>query len=218
MIETKVTKSTRTLPASHALAGTIDLSKDRWALFLLNAAGLVLFLGSGWLLIRLAASTRPDIASRVFTITAGSFIDLLGPLAWMIGITLVTLVIHEAIHGLFFWIFTGSRPRFGFRGLFAFAAAPDWYIPRRYYWIVVLAPVLFITIGGIGAVLVVSDNLLPPLLFLISMNFAGSVGDMFVALWLTRKKGNILAQDYGSGVRIYQPIESSGLVSPKWRM
>src|SRR5450759_277524 len=196
---------TQTLPANYVLAGTIDLSKDRRALLVLNVVGLALFLVSAWLLIWLTAAIRPTTTSQVFTFSTHCLGSLVGLLAWIIGITMVMLVIHEAIHGLFFWIFTGSRAQFGFRGYYAFAAAPDWYIPRHLYLVVALAPVVLMTLAGIAAVFIIADNLLPALLFLVSINFSGSVGDMMVAAWLLRKPANLLAQDYGDGVRFYRP-------------
>ena len=57
------------------------------------------------------------------------------------------LVVHELIHGLFFWLFTGSAPRYGLGLSYAYAAAPDWYIPRRKYQVTGLAPVVIIGLG-----------------------------------------------------------------------
>jgi hypothetical protein len=196
---------TRTLPANHVLKDTIDLTKDRRAIWVLNVVGLVLFLISACLMIWLTAVIRPTTTWQVFTFSSSNLGSLVGLLAWIIGITVVMLVIHEAIHGVFFWIFTRSRPRFGFRGYYAFAAAPDWYIPRRLYLVVALAPVVLMSLAGISAVFIIADNLLPALLFLVSMNFSGSVGDMMVAAWMLRNPADVLAQDYGDGVRFYRP-------------
>jgi hypothetical protein len=196
---------TQTLPANYILAKTIDLSKDRRALLILNAAGLVLFLLSAWFLVWLAAAVRPDLAARGFTFSSGSLGNLAGLVAWIIAITIGMVVVHETIHGLFFWLFTRSRPRFGLGGTYAFAAAPDWYIPRRLYLVVALAPLVLMTLTGLAAVFVVPDNLLPGLLLLIAMNFSGSVGDMMVAAWLLRQPPGMLSQDYGFGVRFYRP-------------
>jgi hypothetical protein len=195
----------QTLPDHHVLSGTIDLSRNRRGLWILNLAGLALFLMSGWLLIMLAIAVRAREAERSFTFSVSSLVSLFVPFAWMIGITLVMMVAHEAIHGLFFWIFTGSRPQFGFRGLYAFAAAPNWFLPRRSYLVVALAPVVLITLAGVAAVFLIAEPWLPALLFLVAMNFSGSVGDMMVAVWLLQKPTSDLVQDYGYGVRFYRP-------------
>jgi hypothetical protein len=197
---------TQTLPANYTFAGTIDLSKDRRALWILNIIALALFLFSVWFLVSLAVTIRPSTAARVFTFSSGSLGSLVWPLVCIIAITIGMVVIHEAIHGLFFWLFTASRPRFGFRGTYAFASAPDWYIPRRLYLVVALAPLVLMTFAGLAAVFVVSDILLPALLFLIAMNLSSSVGDMMVAGWLLRKPADILSQDYGYAVRFYRPV------------
>jgi len=41
----------------------------------------------------------------------------------MIGCTAVVLLAHELVHGAFFWIFSRSRPVFGLRIGYAYAAA-----------------------------------------------------------------------------------------------
>ncbi len=115
------------------------------------------------------------------------------------------LVIHEVIHGIFFLAFTGSPPKFGFRYLFAYTAAPEWFIPRRYYLLIAIAPVVTITMIGIIAVFVIADTLLPALVFLTALNISGSVGDLMIVAWLLRNPSVMLIQDYGDGVRLYRP-------------
>jgi hypothetical protein len=197
-------KPTRDLPSNYTLAGTIDLSKDGRMMIILNGIGVALFLGSAWLLLLLAAAIRPKFGETNFRIS-GSLNSLAPLLAWIIGLTVLMLIVHEGIHGLFFWIFTGSRPRFGFRGYYAFAAAPDWFIPYRHYLVVALSPVVLMTLIGIGTLWVIPEAWLGGLIFWVSMNFSGSVGDMMVAAWLLRKPATFLAQDYGDGVRFYGP-------------
>jgi hypothetical protein len=199
--------STQTLPANYTLAGTIDLSKDRRALWILNFIALVLFLFSAWFLVWLAVTIRPSSAARGFSFSSGSLGSLVGWLVYIVATTIGMVVIHEAIHGLFFWFFTASRPRFGFRGTYAFASAPDWFIPRHLYLVIALAPLVLMTFVGLAAIFVVPDNLLPALLFLIAMNFSSSVGDMMVAGWLLRKPTGILSQDYGYAVRFFRPLK-----------
>ncbi len=60
------------------------------------------------------------------------------PLAYLLGVLIVTLVLHELVHGLCFWSFTRDRPRFGWKLIYAYAAAPGWYLPRGRYLTVAL--------------------------------------------------------------------------------
>jgi hypothetical protein len=198
------------LPDNYIQVGSIDLSKDRRLVVILNGVGLALFLLSAWLSLMLATSVRPADAAVIFqykTSTLG-YLGIL--LAWILGLTGLMLVLHEGIHGIFFWIFTRSRPRFGFRGYYAFAAAPDWFIPYHQYLVVALSPLALMSLLGIGLVWVIPTGYLGPLIFLIAMNFSGSVGDMLVAAWLIFKPSTFLAQDYGDGVRFYGPKINPG--------
>jgi hypothetical protein len=197
--------STQTLPANYILGGTIDLSKDRRTLLILNIVGLGLFLISAWFFSWLAVTIRPNIADRAFSFSSSSLSGLIWPLVWILAITVGMLVLHEAVHGILFWIFTANRPRFGFRGYYAFAAAPEWYIVRRFYLIVALAPAVLITMFGIAAIFLVTEDMLLGLLFLMTANFSGSVGDMMVAFWLVRKPNETLVQDSGDSVRFFLP-------------
>ncbi len=194
---------TQTLPAAYNLTGTIDLSKDRRTALILNILGLVLLIISGWLLFRLVMAARPEVSTRGLAFSYKNTVDLVVLLAWIIGVTAVMLVIHEAIHGAFFWIYTRCRPRFGFRVTYAFAAAPDWYIPRNYYLVVALSPLILMTVLGIGLIFIIPAALIPAGWLLVSMNIAGSMGDLMVAVWLLPKSSSYLAQDYGDGVRFY---------------
>jgi hypothetical protein len=114
-------------------------------------------------------------------------------------------VLHELIHGLFFWLFTRTRPAFGFKGAYAYAAAPGWYIPRSQYIIVGLAPLVLITLGGFALLVVVPAWLIPALLFVVVMNGAGAVGDIAVVGWLLVQPRATLVHDLGDAVAIYRP-------------
>ena len=129
-----------------------------------------------------------------------------GVLVVMVGVILV----HEGIHGLFFWLFTHRRPTFGFKGYYAYASAPGWYIPRNPYLVVSLAPFVLMTLAGVWLMAVVSGGWIPPLLLLISMNAAGAVGDLMVAAWIIGKPAWFLIQDFGDGVILYGPEDVDG--------
>ena len=195
---------TKSLPMNYMLAKIIDISKDRRLLVILNILGLVLFVFSAWLMIKLAIVVR--VRSSIPALPyKGDLGNLLLLVLWIIAITFFLLVIHELIHGLFFLTFTGNRPKFGFRYLFAYTAAPEWFIPRRYYLLIAIAPVVTITMIGIIAVFVIADTLLPALVFLTALNISGSVGDLMIVAWLLRNPSVMLIQDYGDGVRLYRP-------------
>jgi hypothetical protein len=194
---------TQNLPENYQLAGTIDLSKDRKLFLVLNLAAVILFLVSGWLFIGYLRLIRPEETGGQFqsvTFTLGS--SLMGVL-WILLGTAAMLIVHEAIHGVFFWLYTHSRPRFGFRGAYAFAAAPDWFIPRnRYLWIG-LSPLVVISLVGLVLLAVVPPSWFGFLLIILVFNASGAIGDIMVVAWLLRKPSSTLAQDQGDSVSAY---------------
>lgn len=102
-----------------------------------------------------------------------------------------------------FWRFKGSRPRFGFKGVYAYAAAPGWYPPRDQHLAVALAPLLVITLLGVVLLAVAPVALVLPLVLLVTLNIVGAVGDLVVALWLLRHERTALVEDTGDAVTVY---------------
>lgn len=196
-------QAVRTLPTGYQLRGGIDLAQDRRALLMLNAGGTLLLLVFGWLALQTTAALRPDVTLRI-TITLGSALDLMLVASIVLALLTGTVVLHEAIHGLCFWLFTRERPRFGFKGAYAYAGAPDWYIPRNHYLIIGSAPLVVITLLGLLLLALLPAPLLPGLLLVVVLNGAGAVGDIAVVGWLlARWPATTLVQDRGDAVAFY---------------
>jgi hypothetical protein len=197
--------SLQVLPERYRFAGTIDLSKDRQLFLILNLAAVVVLFLSGWLFINYTRLVRPEETGELwqtFTFTLGS--TFLG-LIWIILGTAVMLIVHEAIHGAFFWFFTRSKPRFGFRGAYAFAAAPDWFIPRNSYLWIGLSPLILISLGGMALLAVAPASWFGFLLIILIFNASGAIGDLMIIAWLLGKPSSTLAQDRGDSVSAYLP-------------
>lgn len=173
----------------------------------LNLAGMVLFFGAGWFFLWMAFLLAPqDFQRGTVTLDLSSLFLVLLVLLILI---VVVIVMHESVHGLFFWIFTRQRPIFGFKGWYAYAAAPGWYLPRNQFLLVGIAPLLLLSLLGLVLLPVV-----PPLFGLLllvgmTMNVAGAVGDLFVVVWLLTKPATFLVRDVGEAMTVYGPIKSS---------
>ncbi|MBN1149314.1 MAG: DUF3267 domain-containing protein [Anaerolineales bacterium] len=190
-------KATQTLPSQYTLLQEIDLSRDRRLSLALNLVAAALLFPAGWLFIRLVIALRPEIQQgAVLRIELSS---LLGIVLAFIAV----LVIHELVHGLFFWLITRQRPRFGLRAAYAFAAAPDWYLPRDPYLAVGLSPLVLITLLGVALIPILPAGGLLPLVFALTTNAAGAVGDVAIVVWLLCKPPDLLVQDRGDAVAIY---------------
>ena len=194
--------STKTLPEGYQPTKEINLAKDKVLAIALNVAGIILFLvvfgGLGWLVNRV----RPGLLGDTLTINIG--IELLWGLLALLGLTFGNLVVHELIHGLFFWLFTGSRPTFGLRLTYAYAAAPSWYIPRSNYRIIGLAPLVIIGLVCLLLIAVAPVGWIVPLALVIALNTSGAVGDLLVVAVVNRSAKDCLINDRGDGVIIYE--------------
>ncbi len=202
----------QTLPEGYQLHQRLDLIKDRKLLLSLSLASLVLFAVCGLGLIWLLFVLRPDFAARglSFSLTAGSGGSLLLGLIVLLGVIFAMVVLHEAVHGLFFKLLTGGTVNFAFKGAYAYAAAPDWYLHKGPYLAVSLAPLILITVLGVFLLWFAPGSWLFPLMLLVAMNASGAVGDLYVFFLLVRMSGDVLVRDFGEQMEIYTHQNGNG--------
>jgi hypothetical protein len=195
-----MTSSTRILPDGYSQTHEINLANNKRLAILLNTAGVSLFFLSLVILGSSLRWSRPELLTGTFTFR----LDLLGILGLIVSVIL-TLLVHEFIHGFFFRMFTGSRPVFAVRLLYAYAAAPDWFIPARYYWIIGLAPLALIDMIGLLFIFLAPAGWIPVLVLLVALNTGGSVGDLYIVTRLLRLSPGSLANDAGDRVSFFEP-------------
>ena len=102
--------STRTLPDGYVQTREIDLAKNKGLAILLNIVGVILFFLSFVLLGSFVRWARPELLTSTFTITFD-----LSTILGLLVLVAFTVVVHELIHGFFFWVFTRSRPVYALR-------------------------------------------------------------------------------------------------------
>jgi hypothetical protein len=185
----------KNLPNSYKPHKILDLSSTRAAVWL-NIAAIPLLFFYSWLFSQIFASLQvnnpfPDGLWSV--VTSFSIRD------WFFLLLCIVFILsfHEVIHGTFFWVFTHERPNFGLRGGYAYASAPDWYLPKYQYVVVGLAPFAVISLLGIIFATFLAVNLMPYLLVIVCFNAAGALGDMIVVAWILRQANTILVRDQG---------------------
>jgi hypothetical protein len=194
-------KALKMLPSGYEAHSTLDLSRQKTPALGFAIGSIGLCIVAGWLVVRLLPVFRSDVTELSFSIDGpmGNGVLLIGGF----GLLATMVVLHEAIHGMFFWHFTGDRAVFGIRGLYAFAVAPSWHFPRRQYLIVALAPLVAITLVGTSLAALVPIPALIPLLVVIVANIGGSIGDLVVVAWLLRLAPGTLVRDSGDAVTIF---------------
>lgn len=189
--------ATRNLPSTYLQSRTLDLASQPGLMILLNVVGLLLFFAFGLAFLHLAVMFYPGISFGIIKISA-----LWGILALLLAYAAV-LVLHELVHGLFFVILTRSRPHFGIKQMYAYACAPDWYIPRNQFLVVGLAPLILITAAGFLLLPLLSTSLATFVLFAMAINASGAIGDIYTVVWMLRFPAQALVCDHGEKFSIY---------------
>jgi hypothetical protein len=196
-------RATKTLPADYQHQKILDLSSSRVMLWL-NIAAIPILFFFGWLFSQLMILINPvnPFPKGIWgIITAFTGLQII---ALPISILLM-LVFHEMVHGIFFWIFTHERPKFAFKGIYAYAAAPGWFLPRGQYVVVGLSPLIVISLLSIFLSPIVSLNIIPYLFLIAIFNAAGALGDMVVVYWVIRQANKPLIQDQGDKFLAFWP-------------
>jgi hypothetical protein len=194
--------STQMLPAGYVQTAEINLKKDIRLTIILSILALVVFALVFILLSRFTALVRPEVRNFSENIT---IVKMLG----LLGLTVIVLIIHEIIHGLFFWIFSHSRPVFALRPMYAYAGAPNWFFPKSKYTITALAPLVIIGAVGLLLLLLAPISWVLMIMFLVALNTGGAVGDLFVFFRLLKSSPTSFANDTGDVVTFF---ERPGLV------
>jgi len=195
--------STQTLPEGYIQTHEINLAIDKRLAVLLNIAGFFIFILSFALLGLFASWIHPGLRSGTFSILMD--LSKLGQLLGLLAAAALMLVVHELIHGLFFWVFTRSKPVFALHLAYAYAAAPGWFIPARQYSIIGLAPLVIISAIGLLLIWLAPAGWFLTVIFITALNIGGAAGDMLVIARLFRTSPVCRVNDAGDRVCIYEP-------------
>jgi hypothetical protein len=189
------------LPSNYTSQDLLDLSSTRTALWL-NLAAIPLLFVFGWIfnkLFILIIAVNSAQFNIWRTIQSFAFTE------WMIAILglVLMLILHELVHGIFFWVFTHERPKFALRSGYAFAAAPDWYLRKYPYIVVGLSPLVIISTFCCILAIFVNPQLIGYLLLIATFNAAGALGDMIVVAWIIGHKSPVYVRDQGDRFSVF---------------
>lgn len=189
--------STTTLPEGYVQSGEVNLKKDKRLVVLLNILALFVFVLVFYLLSIIGTLARSGLTNLSGNIS-------LDMVAILVGLTIGILIIHELIHGFFFWVFSRSRPVFGLRPLYAYAGAPNWFFPKRQFAITALGPLVVIGIAGLLLLLLAPLSWVLTIAFLVALNTSGAIGDLFVFIRLLKCSPTGFANDTGEVVTFFE--------------
>ncbi len=201
-------KPIRTLPEAYHPIGSFDLAKDFRLLAWMNVLGLGIYILSGLLFSQIAAWLRPAEAGPALVAGLAGLGDIPRTLVALVILYAAVILLHEGLHGVFFWIFTHQRPAFALKLTYAYAAAPEWFLPRNLYFVTAVAPLVGISVAGVALFSFVPANWFLPVLAGLIINSGGAAGDLWVAAWLLRQPPTCYANDRGDAITLYLACEA----------
>lgn len=177
------------------LSGTVRLKGNRklWLILSLLSVpwAIVSAVGIGWL----AALVRPqgwtfdgeDVSNPVL---GGAMV-----IGGLLATAAVTIVVHEAVHGILMWMFTGARPVFGFKIWYAYADAPGWYFRRWPMVVVLISPLVVLPAIGLPLIAFTSAGVSLLVLFGLIINAVAAVADLYMTVLALRIRGPVYFGD-----------------------
>lgn len=171
--------------------------KKKWGVLLLGMGGYILLYNLGEYLLGIDFREVTEEYSLFW---------------WLVIVTssfVATIVAHEGLHGLFFWLFTG-KAKFGFKlwsswGPIFWASSPGSLISRRRFQIVALAPqILTIILLPIMVFVPLSSILAYCLLIAAGFNLCGGCFDIYLFFVLRKYPKHFLVQDTLDGALIWE--------------
>lgn len=204
-------KARTTIPPGYSQQAVLDPLKNWKYAVAAVLTGSALLVVTIWLLTQFITTFRPAalagirLSDMLTTTATGTLFSLPFILIrdFVIALILV-LIIHELVHGLFYWGFSGRRPRFGLQGLAPYTAAPPGvYFSRNQVLVVGLAPLVLLTLVGVPLMLVVPMLLVPILLFFVALNAGGSAMDLLMVISLLSFSADTVMEDNGVKSIVY---------------
>jgi len=195
-------KAIRKSEASFSHSIDVDFQKNKKLMITINALSFVLFVVFYIIFYNLlflaGVFNSPDI---YFIFKSFRTLQISGSIIFLAGL-LGILLIHELIHGFFFYWFTGEKPVIGFKSIYAYAGSPGWFIKKNYFQIVTLSPLIIMTLTGFILLSYIPFPYSSMLFLLVTANAAGSIGDIWMSLLLLRQPEGTYVNDSGISATI----------------
>ena len=187
-----------TLPENFREIADFDLQKNKKQMLWVNGISLVILLAL--MVPMMFVVPLNTMLSDLSDMNMG--LHLLIKFAAIFGFMIIYMILHELVHGICMRAIAGVKPKYGFTGMYAFAAC-DAYFGKGAYILIALAPVVLW-----GIVLAVITPLVPVTWFWIVyfiqlMNLSGAAGDLYVTFCLLRMPKDVLIRDWGVAMKVY---------------
>ncbi|MBC1700382.1 DUF3267 domain-containing protein [Listeria welshimeri] len=121
---------------------------------------------------------------------------------WLCLGYLLSLVIHEGVHGIFFKAFhPEGKVKFGFKNGMAYATSPGSFYTKSQFFIISIAP--FIVLTGLFIFLRFLGVNETVIYLIFALHTSGCVGDFYYCILLLNRPTGILVEDTEKGINFY---------------
>ncbi len=182
---------------------SIDLEKDLKLMIRLQAAVLILIVPFAYLFY-LPVAERFAHPAAVLLQPMGTGLRVL-EILFLLLMILFSLVLHELVHALLFFLFSPRHTRItiGISYGFAYAGAPHVLFQKWSYLIIGMGPALLISAACIALLILLPDQAASPIFTVALINASGSVGDYYVTYRVLRAPRGVLVKDTGTKFSVY---------------
>ena len=185
----------KNLPEGYEKIFKIDLAGDKKLFLLVN-------LGATLIAILMVALVLPfKSISMLFDMSSGMGIYALR-FSVIIAGSVVYIILHELIHGLFFRLYSGERAFYGFKLSYAYAGS-NWFYDKKRYLVIALSPVIIWGVVLSALCVVIPKDFFWSVYFIQIMNISGAAGDLYVTYKMLRLPPDILVRDTGTSMEIF---------------
>lgn len=185
---------TKSLPPNATFYHRLVLANWKFSL-LLNIGSIIALLIFGWIFLGFATAAKPRFAIQVFVFLIN--------LPTFLIVLLVIMLLHELCHALVYLLFAKRLPSISFRIFYAQADKGAHYFPRGQFIMIALAPLVMLTAVGLFWLTQAHILMIPRLVIALSINAAGSIGDILIAMWLLSHPVQGYVVDEGEAIVIY---------------
>ena len=186
-----------TLPQNYALYKELNHTRQSPAYFGINLLTALLFLFFFQMLSQVALAMREDFAGTAIGGLRGWAV------LWVFLLAFVMMFLHEALHMVTFWAFTGVKPTFSVIGLMPRTIVPSLYLPKGTYLLIKATPLVLLTGAYLALLPYLPLSWLLYSLFFVAGNIAYSVSDVWAMLETSKAPRGALVEDVGEYVRIF---------------
>lgn len=132
---------------------------------------------------------------------------IVGAVFFIIALFFIIIIVHEAIHGIFFKVFNPEgKVNYGFKAGMAYATSPGTVYTRRQFLIIIIMPFVIIT-----AVMVTMMFMLPnpAYKYYIALHTGACAGDFYYLYLILKHKHLSYAVDTEVGMSLYETKEQT---------